>query len=113
MERPRIQALTGDRLHLSHGPIEVVLRAWGADPDVRRAYEAVATRFETVLRELVAELDELRRPAWDAPRAEGSVPRRMVAAVGALGAAFITPMAAVAGSVADELLAAMLGVAAL
>jgi hypothetical protein len=24
-----IQQLTGERLHLSHGPIDVVLKAWG------------------------------------------------------------------------------------
>lgn len=113
MERPRIQALAGDRLHLSHGPIDVVLRAWGAEPEVRRAYAAVSARFETILRELVAELDQLRRPAWDAPRVEGSVARRMVAAVRPFAETFVTPMAAVAGSVADELLAAMLKAATL
>jgi ApbE superfamily uncharacterized protein (UPF0280 family) len=113
MERPQIQALAGDRLHLSHGPIEVVLRAWGAETEVRRAYAAVAARFESVLRELVAELDQLRRPAWDGPRVEGSVARRMVAAVRPFAETFVTPMAAVAGSVADELLTAMLSAASL
>src|SRR3954468_4073073 len=108
-----MQSLAGDRLHLSHGPIDVVLRAWGAEVEVRRAHEAVVTRFKTVLAELAGELDALRRPIADEPRVEGPVARRMVAAVRPFAPEFITPMAAVAGSVADELLAAMLGAALL
>jgi hypothetical protein len=106
-----IRSLPGGRLHLSHGPIDVVLRAWGAEAEMRRAYEAAAARFGTVLRELVAELAELKRPIADGPRVEGPIARRMVAAVRPFAGEFITPMAAVAGSVADELLAAMLAAA--
>lgn len=113
MERPTIQALAGGRLHLSHGPIDVVLRAWGSAPEVRRAYEAVAERFGTVLGELARELPQLRRPAQEGPFVEGEVAMRMVAAVRPFAGIFITPMAAVAGSVADELLAGMLSAAAL
>ncbi|MFL4987849.1 MAG: UPF0280 family protein [Microvirga sp.] len=108
-----VQSLAGDRLHLSHGPIDVVLRAWGAEVEVRRAHEAVVARFKTVLAELAGELDALRRPIADEPRVEGPVARRMVAAVRPFAPEFITPMAAVAGSVADELLAAMLAAAVL
>src|SRR5829696_9987380 len=108
-----VQSLARDRLHLSHGPIDVVLRAWGAEVEVRRAHEAVVARFETVLAELAGELNELRRPIADKPRVEGPVARRMVAAVRPFAPEFITPMAAVAGSVADELLAAMLAAAVL
>ena len=106
-----IRSLPGGRLHLSHGPIDVVLRAWGAETEVRRAYEAAAARFGTILGEVVAELAELKRPIADAPRVESPVARRMVAAVRQYAEEFITPMAAVAGSVADELLAAMLAAA--
>jgi uncharacterized protein len=108
-----VQSLAGDRLHLSHGLIDVVLRAWGAEVEVRRAHEAVVARFATVLPELAGERDELRRPIAEEPRVEGAVARRMVAAVRPFAPDFITPMAAVAGSVADELLAAMLGAAVL
>src|SRR5436190_834963 len=108
-----MQSLAGDRLHLSHGPIDVVLRAWGAEVEVRRAHEAVVARFKTVLAELAGELDALRHPIADEPRVEGPVARRMVAAVRPFAPEFITPMAAVAGSVADELLAAMLAAAVL
>jgi uncharacterized protein len=105
---PTIQRLSGDRVHLSHGPIDVVLRAWGAPTEVARAYHAALGRFETILPELVGELTELRRPIAEGPQVKGPVARRMLAAVRPFAGEFITPMAAVAGSVADELLAGML-----
>lgn len=113
MHPPVIQPLPGDRLHLSHGPIDVVLRGWGAEAERRRACDAAAARFETILGELVAELATLKRPIAEDPCIESPVGRRMAAAVRPFAARFITPMAAVAGSVADELLAAMLGAAEL
>ncbi|MBD0271100.1 MAG: UPF0280 family protein [Acetobacteraceae bacterium] len=112
-EGPSVQALRGGRLHLQHGPIDVVLRAWGARAAVAIAYEAAVARFRTVLRELVSELPELRKAMDDGPRVEGAVARRMVAACLPHRGVFVTPMAAVAGAVADELLAAMTGAAAL
>ncbi|HEX8664757.1 MAG TPA: UPF0280 family protein [Beijerinckiaceae bacterium] len=108
-----IQSLPGNRLHLSQGPVDVVLRAWGMEAAVRRAQEAAAARFETILGELVAELSELKRPIADNPRVESSVARRMAAAVRPFADEFVTPMAAVAGSVADELLHGMLAAAGL
>ena len=100
----------GRRLHLNHGPIDLVVEAFGAPAEMRLAYGQAATRFQTILNELVEELRELRRPAEPTPRHfAGSTARRMEAAVCAHTARFITPMAAVAGSVADEILAAMLG----
>ena len=41
---PVIQELTGERLHLSHGPIDVVLKAWGQPEAVRAAYAAAGRR---------------------------------------------------------------------
>ncbi|MFM8999085.1 MAG: UPF0280 family protein [Actinomycetota bacterium] len=100
----------GARLHLQHGPIDVILQATGAPSDVREAETRAWERFRTVLDELVGELPLLRArhdPASPAP-VEGAVARRMVAAVDAFAdARFVTPMAAVAGSVADELCAVM------
>lgn len=107
-DAPRIQDLTGGRLHLSHGPIDIVLKAFGAPSDVARAHAAAAERFRTVLGELAAELAELRRPMTDAPAVTSPVARRMVAACSPFAPEFVTPMAAVAGSVADEILAVML-----
>lgn len=94
--------LSDGRLHLQHGPIDLVIL--GSEAEYARAQ----ARFATLLEELVAELPVLRAPVGDAyPLARGSVARRMVAAVWPHRAVFVTPMAAVAGAVADEILEAM------
>lgn len=94
--------LSDGRLHLQHGPIDLVILGSEAE------YERASLRFRTVLDELVAELPLLRTPVGDAyPLARGAVARRMISAVWPHRALFITPMAAVAGAVADEILEAM------
>ena len=94
--------LSDGRLHLQHGPIDLVIL--GAEDELTRAQR----RFAIVLEELVAELALLRTPVGDAyPLARGAIARRMVAAVWPHRPAFVTPMAAVAGAVADEVLEAM------
>ena len=103
------------RLHLQDGPIDLIVEAKGDGQEMRAAYEAAARRFTGLLDELCAELVELRQAA-DPKRStlKGVVARRMHAAVTPFAAdCFITPMAAVAGSVAEEILGAMLGAAAL
>lgn len=99
----------GSRLHLQHGPIDLVIGADAPAPGGRaRAFAAAAARFEGVLDELVAELPVLRaRVAASLPPPQGPVARRMHAAVLPHADVFITCMAAVAGAVADEMLAAM------
>jgi ApbE superfamily uncharacterized protein (UPF0280 family) len=113
---PQIALLPdGKRLHLQDGPIDLVIEASGGEAEVRAAYEAAARRFTGLLDELCGELVELRQPA-DSARCtlKGVVARRMHAAVAPFAAKqFITPMAAVAGSVAEEILGAMLDVARL
>ena len=109
-ERAQIQLLPdGRRLYLHDGPIDVILEAFGASSEVRAAYEAAGRRFVSLLDELCAELAILRQPVTrESARPAGTVARRMVAAVTPYAArSFITPMAAVAGAVAEELLAAM------
>jgi len=100
----------GRRLHLNHGPIDLIVETFGSEDERRAAYEQAVARFQTILIELVEELPELRLPAFFlAPRDFASqTARRMEAAVMPLAECFITPMAAVAGSVADEILGAML-----
>jgi ApbE superfamily uncharacterized protein (UPF0280 family) len=108
---PQIALLAdGKRLHLQDGPIDLIVGANGKEADVRAAYDAAARRFTGLLDELCAELAELRKPA-DPARCvlKGVVAQRMHAAVAPFAADhFITPMAAVAGSVAEEILGAML-----
>ena len=110
---PCIQFLVGERLHLSHGPIDVVVKAWGEVEAVRAAYAAVCRRFPALLPELCDELAQLRRAMADAPRVTGRVANRMLAACRPFRGVFVTPMAAVAGAVADELLAEMVAAAPL
>ena len=100
--------IAGDRLHLQHGPIDLVIGAEGRTGARQRAFEAAAHRFDGLLEELVSELTELRRPMKsDAPLPVGETARRMDQAVRPHCSGFVTRMAAVAGSVADTLLDAM------
>ncbi len=112
MSGPQIAFLPdGRRLHMNHGPIDLIVEAFGAEAECRAAYAQAAARFRTILEELVAELPELRRPSGGVPRAfAGRTARRMEQAACRHGAdekEFVTPMAAVAGAVADEVLEAM------
>ncbi len=98
----------GRRLHLQHGPIDLIIEAVGAPTAVARAYAAARARFDNILGELVGELSLLRKPC---PRhglgLNGAVARRMEMAVRPFWRCQVTPMAAVAGAVADEIAAVM------
>jgi ApbE superfamily uncharacterized protein (UPF0280 family) len=104
--------LDAGRWHFQHGPIDCIVAADGEPGAVDQSFERAWIRFATVLEELVGELPLLRADlscagsAALAPR--GAVARRMVAAcrAHARDGRFITAMAAVAGSVAEELIAA-------
>ena len=115
-EQPTARFLPdGKRLLLQHGPIDLIVQAFGDDANVRDAYAAAVRRFDGLLAELCQELDLLRSPA-DRLRAmpEGPIARRMVEAVSPFARdTFITPMAAVAGAVAEEVIAAMTAAARL
>jgi ApbE superfamily uncharacterized protein (UPF0280 family) len=105
----------GRRLHLQDGPIDLIVEAHGSKPGVRAAYDAAARRFTGLLDELCDELPLLRQAA-DPARCplQGTVARRMYAAVRPFATdCFITPMAAVAGAVAEEILGAMMNAAPL
>ena len=108
--RAQIRILAdGRRLHMHDGPIDLVLEAFGDAVEIEAAYRAAARRFVTVLNELCSELAFLRQPTHaDGPLPAGPIARRMVAAVRPYASAtFITPMAAVAGAVAEEILETM------
>lgn len=98
----------GRRLHLQDGPIDLVIEASGDEAAVRAAYQDAAARFAGLLDTLCGELDLLRRPTGPGPcPLQGPVARRMWAAVSPHArTVFITPMAAVAGAVAEEVLLA-------
>lgn len=96
----------GRRLHLHQGPIDLIIEAWG--PERQACYHQAAQRFETILSGLVAELSALRRPISARHHFEDPVARRMADAARCFSDRFVTPMAAVAGSVAEEVLQALL-----
>ncbi|WP_298252144.1 UPF0280 family protein [Bradyrhizobium sp.] len=105
----------GKRLHLQDGPIDLIVEAQGSRENLRVAYAAAIDRFTGLLDELCDELPLLRSSA-DPTRCQlnGVIARRMHAAVVPFARDhFITPMAAVAGSVAEEVLGAMVQAAPL
>ncbi len=104
---PSRARLDARRWHFWYGPIDLVLEACGEPAAEAEACDAAWRRFGPILGELVEELALLRRPLVGEVAASGAVARRMVAACRPYHATFITPMAAVAGAVADEVLAAM------
>ena len=111
MNGPQVSLLAdGRRLHLNHGPIDLIVEAFGEAAEIGAAYAQARQRFETILTELVEELSDLRRPAQTEPRDFRHPAARRMEAAASLFAdkTFVTPMAAVAGSVADEMLAAMI-----
>ncbi|MDH6152094.1 MULTISPECIES: UPF0280 family protein [Paraburkholderia] len=108
---PTRTRLDEHRWHWQHGPIDLILGADGEPGAVRAAYDACWERFSPVLEELVRELNVLRQPlqavsALHECPLRGPVATRMWRACHPHRSSFITPMAAVAGSVADELIAA-------
>ncbi|MCB1425928.1 MAG: UPF0280 family protein [Brucellaceae bacterium] len=98
-------------MHFHHGPIDLVIDAEGTG--AREALHLAATRFRALLQELADELPLLRSPAMEDCRCKGPVARAMERAVRPHLPGFITPMAAVAGAVADEILSVMASVGGL
>lgn len=114
MQRAQASLLPdGRRLHLQHGPIDLIIEVFDTgrpdSPGRDAAYQRATARFETILTELVAELPALRAPGLPGTAFTGAVARRMQAAIAPhcgqfVTPQFVTPMAAVAGAVADEVL---------
>lgn len=102
---PQASLFADGRLHLHQGPIDLIVEAFGAGRDL--AYRAAVARFEPILTGLAAELPALRTDIAHEPEIEDPVGQAMAAAVRPFAPSFVTPMAAVAGAVADAVLAAM------
>jgi ApbE superfamily uncharacterized protein (UPF0280 family) len=99
----------GRRRHLQHGPIDLIISVDGSAEECRLAIGQAEARFAPILHELAAELASLRQPANGDSLAHSPVAQRMLHAVqNHAKNCFVTPMAAVAGAVADEVLAALL-----
>jgi ApbE superfamily uncharacterized protein (UPF0280 family) len=96
--------LDAARWHFQHGPIDLIITVDGKADAIARALDSAWSRFQQVLPELVDELALLRQAVRSDRAFEGAVAKRMQAACWPHRAQFITPMAAVAGSVADEMI---------
>jgi ApbE superfamily uncharacterized protein (UPF0280 family) len=102
--------LNDGRWHFQHGPIDIVIQLAGEPSACAAALDKAWQRFEQVLPELVSELRYLRQPVSEllhhnfkhliAQRMHRATAQAAFAAAGG----FVTPMAAVAGSVAQALL---------
>lgn len=100
--------LADGRLHLQHGPIDLIITTAGLADHVAAAESAMQARFATVLDELVRDLDTLRRPVeWGEAEGAGvlsEVGGRMARTTAALrDGDWATPMICVAGAVADTI----------
>lgn len=97
--------LSDGRWHFQQGPIDLVIGARGSVIAVQAAHDAAWCRFIGILDELVRELILLRSPLVGECPLQGVIARRMWNACRPYADSFITPMAAVAGAVAEELIA--------
>ncbi len=102
--QPIRKLLEDGRWHFHYGPIDLVISVDGELDATDRALTACWQRFAEILPELVAELSLLRQPLKQVSWMSSPVARRMVRASWPHRSQFITPMAAVAGAVADELI---------
>lgn len=96
--------LDQQRWHFQHGPIDLLLAADGDGRAIKRALEGAWQQFAVLLSQLTVELKQLRQPLSTHTQFNGAVARRMAYACRPYLPQFVTPMAAVAGSVADELI---------
>lgn len=93
-----------------HGPIDLIVQAEGEVQALQAAHQQAWDEFQTVLTHLVQELPTLRQAVQKGASqpCHGTVARDMWLACEPLAepddAGFITPMAAVAGSIAQHLL---------
>lgn len=110
LHRGEMACLLADgRLHLQHGPIDLLISVDADDAAKEDAFDQAKERFVGLLQSLANELPLLRCQfsTLDQAAVKGLVGQRMVHAVAKFSSRFVTPMAAVAGAVADEILATM------
>ena len=98
------------RLHLQHGPIDLIIDAVGSSTEVGLAYKQATLAFKHILDCLAAQLPLLRSNYSASSHSAfiGPVANRMQKAVQPLLAFNVTPMIAVAGAVADHVLSQMI-----
>lgn len=108
---PQRSLLPDGRLRLTDGPIDLVVGMEGARPAVLEGREAAWRSLHGLLPALAAELPLLRAPLMGRlPALRHPVARRMAEAAWPHRSHFITPMAAVAGAIAEHVLGGIMAV---
>ncbi len=109
LDPPLINPLDDGRIQLRHGPIDLIIEAFGLPAEVELAYQQAINSFKTVLFDLVDELSGLRKPyGTNSPLFQGNVANAMASVAKEFSVnRFVTPMIAVAGAVADHILSDM------
>ncbi len=98
----------GQRLHLQHGPIDLIVAVDGSREQRQLAYAAARECFADVLPALAGELSLLRTEIGSsACGLQGAIAQAMWSACAPFASEWITPMAAVAGAVSDVVLDAV------
>ena len=62
LDQPLVNHLGDGRIQLRHGPIDLIIEAFGSPAEVELACQQATESFATVLSDLVAELSDLRKP---------------------------------------------------
>jgi len=98
------------RLHLSHGPIDLVIDIDAGVQETQKAFAQAKQQFSGLLELLVEDLSVLRAESGTVATTSlsSSVSQRMVYQASRFSSAFVTPMAGVAGAVADDILRSLL-----
>ena len=107
--QPARKLLDDGRWHFQYGPIDLIISVDGTPDAIEASLASCWHRFGEILPELVAELGTLRQPLSSSTKLRSPVAQRMAGACWPHRAEFITPMAAVAGAVADELISFFAG----
>jgi uncharacterized protein len=103
-DKPSINRLPGERLHLRHGPIAIQLKVWAAPDVVRQANRLVMRHFPKILPELGDELEALKSHQTKPARFDGRVAQSMAAAALPFAQSYVTPFLAMTGAVSDEVI---------
>ena len=108
-DHPEVNRFSDNRLQLRHGPIDLIVEAFGSPIEVDAAYQQATHSFLTVLTTLVGELTDLRKqPSTHTHLFQGKVAIIMAEVANVFSHDhFVTPMIAVAGAVADHVLHSM------
>lgn len=102
MENPAIQTLKDKRVFIDYGPVSMVITAKGSKGMMTDVAADSFSVVEEALNEISKALPQLKRYPGELQAGEfPGLPGKMIEAVKSVGEPTLTPMAAVAGAIAD------------